>query len=103
MYESEQSLLLAQKLSQEAALQVLSLEKDYGSGRASQADWLAAKVEAGLANDKAHDWLHHAQRMRAALARWIGADAERPLAGDPSLPPAQRPAGIDDGPSIGIR
>ncbi len=87
VYEAEQGLTLARKLTAEAALQVQSLEKDYGNGKASQADWSAAKVEAGLAADKEHDWLHHVQRMRAGLARWIGDDAERPLAGTPSLPP----------------
>src|SRR5258707_6011765 len=80
VYAAEQGLLLAQRMTSEAALQVQSLEKDYGSGKASQADWSAAKVDAGLAQDKEHDWLHQAQRMRAGLARWIGDDAERPLA-----------------------
>jgi outer membrane protein, heavy metal efflux system len=87
VYAAEQGLALAQKLSAEAALQVQSLEKDYVSGKASQADWSAAKVEAGLLGDKEHDWLHQAQRMRAGLARWIGDDAQRPLAGTLSLPP----------------
>jgi cobalt-zinc-cadmium efflux system outer membrane protein len=87
LYEAEQGLTLARKLSGEAALQVQSLEKDYGNGKASQADWSAAKVEAGLAKDKEHDWLHHVQRMRAGLARWIGDDAQRPLSGTLSLPP----------------
>src|ERR1700730_4284395 len=87
VYEAEQGLTLAQKLTAEAALQVQSLEKDYGNGKASQADWSAAKVEAGLVADKEHDWLHRAQRMRAGLARWIGDDAQRPLAGTLSSPP----------------
>ncbi len=79
VYEAEQGLTLARQQTSEAALQVKSLEKDYGNGKASQADWLAAKVESGLVQDKEHDWLHHAQRMRAGLARWIGEDAERPF------------------------
>jgi outer membrane protein, heavy metal efflux system len=87
VYEAEQGLTLAQKLTAEAALQVQTLEKDYGNGKASQADWSAAKVEAGLVQDKEHDWLHQAQRMRAGLARWIGDDAQRPLTGALSLPP----------------
>jgi outer membrane protein TolC len=87
VYEAEQGLMLARKLTAEAALQVQSLEKDYGNGKASQADWSAAQVQAGLAQDKEHDWLHHAQRTRAGLARWIGDDARRPLAGTLSLPP----------------
>jgi outer membrane protein, heavy metal efflux system len=79
LYEAEQALKTTQRLADEAALQVRALEKDYSSGKASQADWFAAKVDAGLVGDKAHDWLHHAQRSRAALARWIGDEARRPI------------------------
>lgn len=106
VYESEQSLALTQQLASQAALQVQSLAKDYGNGKASQADWLAAKVDVSLVEDKAHDWLHHAQRMRAALARWIGDDAQRPLANDLSLPAfpgelAQLMAAVEHHPVIG--
>lgn len=83
VYESEQSLQLSRALADEAALEVQSLQSRYTTAKASEADWLAARVEQGLAEDKAHDWLHHVQRMRAGLARWIGADAERPLAALP--------------------
>ena len=86
VYEAEQGLALARQLTSEAALQVQSLEKDYGNGKASQADWQAAKVEAGLVGDKEHDWLHRSLRLRAELARWIGEAAQRPLANDLSLP-----------------
>jgi len=86
VYEAEQGLALARQLTSEAALQVQSLEKDYGNGKASQADWEAAKVDAGLVEDKEHDWLHRSLRMRAELARWIGNAAQRPLASDLSLP-----------------
>ena len=81
VYETEQGLKLSQRLtSDEATLQVQALEKDYSNGKASQADWFAAKTDAGLAADKAHDWLHHELRMREGLARWIGDDAKRPIA-----------------------
>jgi outer membrane protein, heavy metal efflux system len=86
VYEAEQGLRLARQLTSEAALQVQSLEKDYSNGKASQADWMAAKVDADLLQDKEHDWLHHALRMRAELTRWIGDAAQRPLASDVSLP-----------------
>jgi outer membrane protein TolC len=86
VYEAEQGLTLARQLTSEAALQVQSLEKDYGNGKASQADWEAAKVDAGLVADKEHDWLHRSLRLRAELARWIGEAAQRPLANELSLP-----------------
>jgi len=105
-YETEQGLKLAQQLADEAALQVQSLEKGYDNGKATQADWLAAKVDAGLALDKAHDWLHHVLRMRAGLARWIGDDARRPIAASLTMPGVLSPlagliAGADHHPVIG--
>lgn len=88
VYESEQALNLTQQLASESALQVQALESGYRSGRAAQADWLAAKVEAELVQDKEQDWQHHVERLRAALSRWIGDAAHRPLATDlSSLPP----------------
>jgi cobalt-zinc-cadmium efflux system outer membrane protein len=106
VYEAEQSLKLAQRLADEAALQVQSLEKDYNNGKASQADWLAARVDAGLAADKAHDWLHHVLRMRAGLSRWIGDAAQRPVAESLTMPAIPTPlpgliAGADHHPVIG--
>jgi outer membrane protein, heavy metal efflux system len=105
VYEAQQSLKLAQRLADEAALQVQSLEKDYGNGKVSQADWLAAKVDAGLAADKAHDWLHHVLRMRAGLSRWIGDAAQRPVAEALTMPAIPTPlpgliAGADHHPVI---
>jgi len=88
VYESEQALSLTQQLSAESILQVQALENDYRNGRAAQADWLAAKIEASLVNDKEQDWQHHVERMRASLSRWIGDAARRPLLADlSSLPP----------------
>jgi len=79
VYEAVQGLKLTQRLADEAALQVQSLENAYRNAKASQAEWFAAKVDAGLVEDKAHDWLHQALRMREGLARWIGEEARRPL------------------------
>ena len=90
VYEAEQGRALAHRLSAESALQVQSLDTQYRNGRAPQADWLAAKVDAGLALDKEHDWLHRSERARAALGRWIGDAAQRPLgpAASAGMPPA---------------
>jgi outer membrane protein, heavy metal efflux system len=106
LYETEQGLKLTQRLADEATLQVQSLEKDYSSGKASQADWFAAKTDAGLAADKAHDWLHHELRMREGLARWIGDDARRSIAESLAMPGTLTPlpgliAGADHHPVIG--
>jgi len=106
VYEAEQSLKLSQRLVDEAALQAQSLEKDYGNGKAAQADWLAAKVDAGVAADKAHDWLHHVLRARAGLTRWIGDAAQRPIAASLTMPGILNPlpglmADADHHPVIG--
>ena len=106
LYETEQGLKLTQRLAGEATLQVQALEKDYSNGKASQADWFAAKTDAGLAADKAHDWLHHELRMREGLARWIGDDARRSIAESLTMPGALIPlpgliAGAEHHPVIG--
>jgi outer membrane protein, heavy metal efflux system len=106
LYETEQGLKLSQRLADEATLQVQSLEKDYSNGKASQADWFAAKTDAGLAADKAHDWLHHELRMREGLARWIGDEARRAIAESLTMPGAMTPlpgliASADHHPVIG--
>lgn len=105
VYESEQALGLTHQLSKESDLQVRALENDYRNGRASQADWIAAKVEAELVNDKQQDWQHHVERMRASLSRWIGGEAQRPLVADlSSLPPpsdySQLAAEVDRHPMV---
>ncbi|MGB6308700.1 MAG: TolC family protein [Steroidobacteraceae bacterium] len=106
VYEAERGLQLVQRLVEEAGLQVQSQEKDYGNGKVSQADWLAAKVDAGVIADKAHDWLHHELRARAGLTRWIGDAAERPIAESLTMPAILTPlpglmAGADHHPVIG--
>jgi outer membrane protein TolC len=106
VYETEQGLKLTQRLADEAMLQVQSLQNDYSSGKASQADWFAAKTDAGLAADKAHDWLHHELRMREGLARWIGEDAKRSIAESLPMPGTLSPltgliTGADHHPVIG--
>ena len=106
VYEADQGLQLSQHLAAETVLQAQSLENDYRNGKASQADWLAVKVDVGLASDKAHDWLHHMLRSRAGLARWIGDAAQRPIAPSLAMPGVSSPlpgllAGADRHPVIG--
>lgn len=86
LYEAQQALKLTRRLSNEAALQVQALEKDYSNGKAPLSDWITAKVDAGLVDDKAHDWLHHELRARAGLARWVGDEAQRPIAESLTMP-----------------
>lgn len=87
VYEAEQAMILTRHVVDEAQLQLQAVQTEYTAGKASQAEWFAAKIDAGLLADKAHDWLHHALKAREALARWIGDEAaQRPLAAAPTLP-----------------
>jgi outer membrane protein TolC len=96
VYEAETAFQLSRQLETEAGLQVEAAAADYANGRLSQAAWLAARVDAGLIGDKAHDWYHRSLRLRAVLARWIGdADARRRL--PETLPQPGRP---DDLPQL---
>lgn len=104
VYEAEQALGLTRQLAGQAALQAQSLESAYRAGRAAQSDWLAARIEAALMDDKIQEGLHHVERMRSALSRWIGDDAQRPLGELAGLPePAPLPellSGVDRHPAV---
>ena len=88
----------------EAKLQAELAAAMYRGGRAAQADVLAASAQTiELANRQAEAELG-VERARSALARYLGADADRPLADAPrfdELPPAARgDAGVAGQPDI---
>lgn len=67
-------------------------EAHYATGRVSQQDVLRAALELSRLDDRSTRIRNAAERQRAALAKWIGADADRPVtAGFPAMPdvPAQ--------------
>ncbi len=84
VWRAERSAELARATADESDLQAREVEIAYRTGRASQADLLAARVEFQLMRDEAADWEQQAAQARSALSRWIGADAYRPLS--PGLP-----------------
>jgi len=75
---------LARATARDADLQAQAVEIAYRTGRATQADVLAARVDFQVVGDEVADWAQRAEQARNALSRWIGADAERPI--HPELP-----------------
>lgn len=73
----------------QAELQVQAVEIAYTSGRATQADVLAARVALGVLRDEADKQDQDAQHGRSMLSRWIGnaaygaLSADLPAWGDP--------------------
>ena len=80
----ERAMELARVTAHEADLQAQAVEIAYRTGRATQADVLAARVDFQVVGDAVADWAQRAEQARTALSRWIGADAERPV--HPDLP-----------------
>lgn len=75
----ERALELARAAAHDADLQAQAAEISYRTGRATQADVLAARVDFQVVGDVVAEWTQRAEQARSALSRWIGADADRPI------------------------
>ncbi len=89
----------------EARLQVDAAESAYRAARGSQADVLAARSAVAMLADRASDSERRIRAAKLALARWIGSDADRPLAGSapidkPPLPGHELQAHIERHPDV---
>ncbi len=80
VFYPERAISVLQALEREGQAQIDTLNIAYRAGRASQADVLASQVALELLKDREADFARQAARARASLARWIGAEASRPLA-----------------------
>jgi outer membrane protein TolC len=60
-------------------------EAEYRAGKGSQADVLMARAGLAMLDDRAAEIERKARNARTMLARWTGAEAERPLAGKPDI------------------
>ncbi len=95
VWRAERAEELARAAARETDLQAQEVEIAYRTARATQAELLAARVDAQLAHDRIADLEQEADQARNALSRWIGADAaSRPLSADP--PVSGSPPGIDE-------
>lgn len=77
-------VLVAQR--DEAALLIEAADAAYRGGRGSQADVFAARSGVAGIDDRLHRNARQIQLSTTRLARWIGADATRPLASLAGLP-----------------
>jgi cobalt-zinc-cadmium efflux system outer membrane protein len=80
----EESLVRLKSLKPESDLQAAAARAALASGRASATDALAAQSMVAALDERILALEQDAEMQRAELARWIGADAARPLAGIPT-------------------
>jgi outer membrane protein TolC len=81
--EAMQTLISEQR--RQAQLEVEAAESAYRGGRGNLADVLAIRNALVLLDDRASEIGRKASAARIALARWIGNDADAPLAGKPAI------------------
>jgi outer membrane protein TolC len=93
-FYSQQALAIIAELQRETRRQIDSMTIAYRAGKIGQADVLAMRVELDLLGDRAKTLERDEALARAELARWIGAEAQRPLAA--SAPAAPEPPKLDD-------
>ena len=84
VWRPERAAVVARAAEREAVLQAQTSESAYRTGKATQADVLAARVDLQLTHDAIADLEQQAAQARDALSRWIGQDAYRVLC--PDLP-----------------
>jgi len=81
--EAMQAVIAEQK--RQAEVEIDAAEGAYRAGRGNLADVLAARNALVLLDDRASEVGRKASAARIALARWIGNDANAPLAGSPAI------------------
>jgi outer membrane protein TolC len=94
VYRSERSLVPMQALIDEYDNLVRAAAIALQSSVARQSELLAARMESGAALDRRRALQGDVQRSRVALARFIGADADRPL--PDAVPRIDDPPPLDD-------
>lgn len=68
-----------------ARLEIEAAESAYRAGRGNQADVFAARSAAVTLEDRSSEIGRRVRTAKTALARWVGAAAETPLAGKPDI------------------
>ncbi len=96
-YYAQATLDLLHDLADEVRLQIKGAEIAYRSGRGSQVDVFSAHAALATLDDRLQQAERQVRNARLTLARWIGGEANRPLAAiqtDADLPSAEshRPA-----------
>jgi outer membrane protein TolC len=94
-YSERQAAILAEQ-SNEARAEIEAAEAAYRSGRGSLADLLAARASLVGLEDRASEIGRRTRNARIALARWVGAAADAPLAGRPEIDTLPLDASVSD-------
>jgi outer membrane protein TolC len=81
--EAMQTVISEQR--RQAQAEIDAAEGGYRAGRGNLADILAARNALVLLDDRASDVGRKLRAAKIALARWIGNDADAPLAGKPAI------------------
>jgi len=84
-YYTEEMRAVLEEMAQDTQALIVAAEAAYRGGRGSQADVLAARAALIGLEDRRSQLDRQLRIARIALARWIGADAERDLAGRPDI------------------
>jgi hypothetical protein len=81
-YAEAMAAVIAEQGAQ-ARLEMLAAEGAYRAGRGSQADLFVARSALVMFDDRASEFQRRIRNATTMLARWIGAAADMPLAGQP--------------------
>lgn len=93
VWRFEQALSLARATQREVDIQVQAVEIALKSGKATQADLLTSRVEAGRMRDTVAGTEQSVAHARNLLSRWIGDAAFAPVSSD--LPNLAEPPSLD--------
>ncbi len=84
-YYAEGMQMVISEQSRQAQVEIEAAESGYRAGRGNLADILAARNALVLLDDRASELGRKVSAAKIALARWIGNDADAPLAGRPAI------------------
>lgn len=84
-YYAEQMSALVARQAVQARREIEAAESAYRGGRGNQADIFGARSALAMVEDRQSDIQRRVQNAKTMLARWIGNDADLPLAGLPLI------------------
>lgn len=107
LHYAEQARIMLLKLVDQVRLQSDAVPAGVARGRQAAADGYALRLALEQARDRIIEQERAVAKARIALAAWIGADAERPLAALPDIghfadPPEQLVARLADHPTLKV-
>jgi len=84
-YYAEAMAAVIGELGDQARLEIEQAEGAYRAGRGNQAEVFGARIAMAAFEDRESEAQRKVRNAKAMLARWIGDDAELPLAGAPAI------------------